>query len=112
MIRPARADIVFLQPGCDTLAGDPPVHLAMSGAGIAARDAVVIGECVRRQLPVVMVQEGYSAQAGRVQCVGIARTIRTYGCDDRAPVGGPEKAAKTSAGGAGGMGKEAPAGAE
>ena len=76
----ARPDIVFLQAGCDTLRGDPLAGLAMTKAGIVARDACVIDEAVRRRLPVVVtLGGGYSPKAWDVQCASIRRTIETYG---------------------------------
>jgi len=76
----AQPDIVFLQAGCDVLAGDPLARLALTREGIVARDAAVIDACVQRQMPVVMVLGGgYSEQAWVVQCASIRRTIETYG---------------------------------
>jgi histone deacetylase 11 len=37
-----RPDIVLIQGGCDTLAGDPLAHLAMTPEGIVRRDAMII----------------------------------------------------------------------
>jgi len=79
LIDRAKPDIVFLQAGCDTLADDPLADLAMTRGGIVKRDAIVIDECVRRGLPVVMVLGGgYSRDAWAVQCASIRRTIETY----------------------------------
>ena len=76
----AEPDIVFLQAGCDTLAGDPLASLAMTQEGIVARDAMVIDTCVRRGIPVVMVLGGgYSKNAWAVQYASIRRTIEIYG---------------------------------
>ena len=76
----ARPDIVFLQAGCDTLKGDPLASLAMSLEGIVQRDAMVIDECVQRNLPVAMVLGGgYSKQAWEVQYASIERTLKKYG---------------------------------
>jgi len=76
----AQPDIVFLQAGCDTLAGDPLAHLAMTEDGIVRRDAMVIDECVRRGIPVVMtLGGGYSKNAWHVQYGSIRRTIEKYG---------------------------------
>jgi len=73
-------ELVFLQAGCDTLAEDPLAHLAMTQEGIVQRDALVIDECVRREIPVVMVLGGgYSKNAWAVQYASIERTIRKYG---------------------------------
>jgi histone deacetylase 11 len=76
----SRPDLVFLQSGVDTLAGDPLAHLAMTQDGIVQRDAMVIDECVRRGVPVVMVLGGgYSPGAWSAQFASIRRTIETYG---------------------------------
>ena len=76
----ARPDIVFLQAGCDTLKGDPLASLSMTQEGIVARDAMVIDECVKRDLPVVMtLGGGYSKQAWEVQHASIERTLKKYG---------------------------------
>jgi len=73
-------DIVFLQAGCDTLAGDPLARLAMTHEGIVRRDAMVIDECVARGIPVVMtLGGGYCQRAWRVQHASIRRTISSYG---------------------------------
>ena len=80
VIDKAKPDLVFLQAGCDTLAEDPLAALAMTRSGIVDRDAVVVDECVRRGLPVVIVLGGgYSKQAWAVQYASIRRTIATYG---------------------------------
>ena len=80
----ARADIVFLQAGCDTLADDPLAGLKMTPQGIVRRDAMVIDACAARQIPVVMVLGGgYSSLAWQVQCASIARTLDTYGRSDK-----------------------------
>jgi histone deacetylase 11 len=76
----ARPDLVFLQAGVDTLAGDPLASLAMTPQGIVARDAMVIDEAVRRGVPIVMVLGGgYSPLAWQAQFASIRRTILTYG---------------------------------
>ena len=76
----ARPDLVVLQAGCDTLAGDPLAHLTMTPAGIVRRDAAVIDECVRRKVPVVMtLGGGYSRGAWAVQYASIRRTLEVHG---------------------------------
>ena len=76
----ARADIIFVQSGCDTLAGDPLANLAMTAEGIVKRDAMVIDEAVRRGIPIaVTLGGGYSADAWKAQYLSIRRTIQTYG---------------------------------
>jgi len=76
----ARADIIFIQAGCDTLAGDPLANLAMTAEGIVRRDAMVIDEAVRRGTPVaVTLGGGYSPCAWEAQYLSIRRTIETYG---------------------------------
>ena len=76
----AKPDLVFLQAGCDTLAGDSLARLAMTQDGIVARDALVIDEAVRRGIPIVMVLGGgYSPRAWQAQYASIRRTIETYG---------------------------------
>jgi len=76
----AKPDLVFLQAGCDTLAGDPLAGLAMTAEGIVRRDAVVIDACVERGIPVaVTLGGGYSPGAWSAQYRSIARTIDRYG---------------------------------
>lgn len=88
----ARADIVFLVAGCDTLAGDPLASLAMTVEGIVRRDAMVIDAAVRRGVPVVMtLSGGYSKDAARAQYESVANLIRTYGLARKAPPGAAER---------------------
>ena len=80
----SRPDIVFLQAGCDTLKGDPLANLAMTKEGIVRRDAMVIDECVRRGIPVLMVLGGgYSRQAWEVQYESVRRTLEKHGLRSR-----------------------------
>jgi len=94
----AKLDIVFLQAGCDTLKGDPLAGLAMTQEGIVKRDAMVIDDCVKRNIPVVMVLGGgYSKRAWEVQYASIERTLKKYGLTKgrsphrRRPLTGKEK---------------------
>jgi histone deacetylase 11 len=92
----ARPQIVFLQAGCDVLAGDPLAGLKMTPGGIVQRDAVVIDECVRRGIPVVMVLGGgYSAAAWEVQYASIRRSILQYGTPAGRPPHPPREPTKT-----------------
>ncbi len=76
----ARPDLVLLQAGCDTLAGDPLASLSMTERGIVRRDAMVIDACVRRGVPVVMtLGGGYTPRSWHVQYASIRQTIRTHG---------------------------------
>ncbi|HUX01223.1 MAG: histone deacetylase [Phycisphaerae bacterium] len=76
----ARPDIVLLQAGCDTLAGDPLARFRMTEEGVVARDACVVDEAVRRGVPVVVtLGGGYSLDAWHVQFASVRRTIETYG---------------------------------
>ena len=89
----SRPDIVFLQAGCDTLAGDPLANLRMTQDGIVRRDATVVDECVRRGIPVaVTLGGGYSEQAWAVQFASIRRTISTYGLSGGQRPHAPRKA--------------------
>ena len=82
----AKPDIVILQAGCDTLKGDPLASLAMSLEGIVKRDAMVIDECVKRKIPVVMtLGGGYSKQAWEVQYASITRTLKKHGLKQGQP---------------------------
>ncbi len=76
----SRPDIVFLQAGVDVLGDDPLANLQLTADGVVKRDAMVIDECARRGIPVVMtLGGGYSSGAWKVQYASIRRTIETYG---------------------------------
>ncbi len=76
----SRADLVILQAGCDTLAGDPLASLAMTPDGIARRDGCVVETCLRRGVPVAMtLGGGYSREAWEVQQGSIRRILETHG---------------------------------
>lgn len=76
----SRPDLVILQAGCDTLAGDPLADLCMTREGIVRRDGYVVDTCVRREIPVLMtLGGGYSRQAWRVQHASIRRILETHG---------------------------------
>jgi acetoin utilization deacetylase AcuC-like enzyme len=51
-------DIVFYLGGADPYAGDRLGRLALSIAGLRARDEYVLSECARRRVPVVTVMSG------------------------------------------------------
>lgn len=90
----ARPDVVVLQAGCDTLAGDPLARLRMTPTGIVRRDASVIDECVRRRVPVVMtLGGGYSRGAWRVQQASVLRTLVAHGAVVPAAAGGGARGA-------------------
>ena len=70
----------------------------MTQEGIVKRDAMVIDECVKRNIPVVMVLGGgYSKRAWEVQYASIERTLKKYGLTKgrsphrRRPLTGKEK---------------------
>ncbi len=76
----AKPDIVFLQAGTDTLAGDPLASLKMTPEGIMRRDAMVIDICAERGIPVVVtLGGGYRDDAWEAQYASIRRTIEKYG---------------------------------
>jgi histone deacetylase 11 len=76
----SRADLVILQAGCDTLAGDPLADLCMTEEGIVCRDGYVVNECVERGIPLAMtLGGGYSRQAWKVQYASIRRILETHG---------------------------------
>ncbi len=88
----ARPDIVFIQGGCDTLAGDPLAGMEMTPQGIAERDLMVVDECVQRNIPVVMtLGGGYSEGAWEAQYASIRRIIVKHGFNGR-PIPTPTKA--------------------
>lgn len=75
----ARPEIVFLQAGCDVLAGDPLANLALSVDGLVKRDAMVIDACAGRGVPVVMtLGGGYTKDAWHAQYLSIRRTIEAH----------------------------------
>ncbi len=53
-----RPDIVFYQAGVDPLAADRLGRLALSHAGLRARDALVIGHCRQAHCPLVITMGG------------------------------------------------------
>ncbi|MGH9945126.1 MAG: histone deacetylase family protein, partial [Pyrinomonadaceae bacterium] len=53
-----RPDIIFYLGGADPYAGDKLGRLALSIAGLRARDELILAECRRRGLPVVTVMSG------------------------------------------------------
>jgi len=80
LFKKAKPDIVFFQAGCDTLKEDPLASLEMTEEGIARRDEMVIRECVKRMVPVVMtLGGGYSTNAWHAQYASIRNIIQTYG---------------------------------
>lgn len=58
----ARPELVFYLAGADPYAGDRLGYLALSKAGLAARDARVIEACRSRQLPLVISMAGGYAE--------------------------------------------------
>jgi len=89
LIEQTQPDVIFLQAGADTLRGDPLAGLAMSEAGIVQRDAYVIEQARRKNIPVVMtLGGGYSRNAWHAQYRSIRHIITRYGID---PDGGPAR---------------------
>ena len=69
-------DIVFYLAGCDMLQGDPLANLAMTENGIVKRDQRIIDECIKRQIPVVMLLGGgYSKNAWHAQYLSIKNIL-------------------------------------
>jgi histone deacetylase 11 len=76
----AKPDILFLQAGVDSLAGDPLANMRLSIDGIVKRDAMIFDQAVRRGVPIVMtLGGGYSPDAWRAQYESIANLLRTHG---------------------------------
>lgn len=76
----AGADICFIVGGCDPLAGDPLASLQMTHEGIKKRDAIIVENCVKRRIPVVLtLSGGYSQDAWRAQYLSVRNLIETYG---------------------------------
>jgi len=74
------ADICFIVGGCDPLAGDPLASLEMTHEGIKNRDAIIVENCVKRKIPVVLtLSGGYSQDAWRAQYLSVRNLIETYG---------------------------------
>jgi histone deacetylase 11 len=79
----SRPELVMLQAGCDTLAGDPLADLCMTQEGIVARDGYVADTCARRGIPLaVTLGGGYSRQAWKVQHASICRIL-----ENQRPIG-------------------------
>ena len=57
-LTPAGADLAIYLAGADPFVGDTLGRLALSKAGLAARDRLVIGACRAAGLPVVVVMAG------------------------------------------------------
>ncbi len=80
----ANPDIVFIVGGCDTLAGDPLASFEMTHQGIVDRDAKIVDEAVKRNIPVVLtLAGGYSKDAWRSQYMSIKNLIETYGLAEK-----------------------------
>ena len=78
-----KPDIVMLQAGADVLSGDPLGNLELTFSGLVARDAIVIDECVKRNIPVVYTTGGgYAKNSWKAQFLSIERTIKKYGLVD------------------------------
>ncbi|MCD4820107.1 MAG: histone deacetylase [Candidatus Cloacimonetes bacterium] len=76
LIKVSNPDIVYIVGGCDTLKGDPLASLNMTEQGIVQRDWLVIEECLRQNIPVVMtLAGGYSKNAWHVQYSSIKNII-------------------------------------
>ena len=76
----SQADICFVVGGCDPLAGDPLASLEMTHEGIKTRDAIIVENCVKRKIPVVLtLSGGYSQDAWRAQYLSVRNLIETYG---------------------------------
>lgn len=76
----SRPELVILQAGCDTLAGDPLAALCMTEEGIVRRDGYVVEACLERGIPLaVTLGGGYSRQAWKVQHASIRRILQTHG---------------------------------
>lgn len=76
----ADADICFIVGGCDPLAGDPLASLEMTHEGIKNRDAIIVENCVKRKIPVVLtLSGGYSQDAWRAQYLSVRNLIEMYG---------------------------------
>ncbi len=72
----AKPDIVFLVAGCDTFKDDPLASINMTGNGIVKRDWMVIDECLRRNIPIVMtLAGGYSKEAWHIQYKSIRNIL-------------------------------------
>ena len=76
------ADICFIVGGCDTLEGDPLARLMMTHEGIKNRDAIIVKNCVKRKIPVVLtLSGGYSQDAWRAQYLSVRNLIEKYGIE-------------------------------
>ena len=74
----SKPDIVLLVGGCDTIKDDPLASLSMTEEGIVKRDWMVIDECIKRNVPVVMtLAGGYSKNAWHVQYSSIRNIIES-----------------------------------
>jgi histone deacetylase 11 len=75
----ARPDLMILQAGVDSLAGDPLANMRLTPQGIVRRDCMVFAEAGRRQVPIVMVLGGgYSKQAWRAQYASIRHLVEHH----------------------------------
>lgn len=76
----SRPELVVLQAGCDTLAGDPLAGLCMTEEGIVCRDSYIVDTCAARGIPVAMtLGGGYSSRAWQVQQASIRRILENHG---------------------------------
>ena len=85
VIAKSQPQIVFFQAGADVLKGDPLANLQVTDQGLVQRDAIVIDQCARQGIPVVMtLGGGYRSDVWEVQFASIRRTIETYGLQSAA----------------------------
>jgi histone deacetylase 11 len=72
----AKPDLVYCVVSANVMAGDPLGKLKLSAWGVAQRDAYVIEQCRRRNIPLAIVLGGgFTDAEWQAQAASIARTI-------------------------------------
>jgi len=73
-------ELIFYNAGTDCLIGDPMGGLSISRRGIIARDEIVFGHAIGREIPIVMVLSGgYQSNNARVIADSILHLSRKFG---------------------------------
>jgi histone deacetylase 11 len=77
-----KPDLVVYNAGTDVYKDDTLGRLALTSDGILKRDAYVVAECRRRNIPVAMtLGGGYSSESWKIHYLSIRSLVETWGTD-------------------------------